>query len=479
MKAGLRILTATVFAGGCYLGAYAQDDTDGKGKAESIPVETSTAEDKSVPGSVVFESFQPLSNRVYRYPEEANRAKEIENVHNIGPAQNDTPEAQDSIRALVSRFYVNQFRHFQDPMAPYFMFISKGAKMAMGLGGVIKMKGWFEWNGVIPSQNFEVYNMPMHRDPANNKQLAADPGGTGIFFTIIGTHDKVGDYMGYIEATFDGYRPNVFVLQKAFLTIRNVTFGYATSSFADPAAAPPTVDGAGAVGRADRRNILVRYLYTKKNWSVGGSFEFPTSKPRIDDPNAKKVSDYTPDIAGLVQYKWLDGISHVRLSVLLRGVPYRNLIEQKNHTIFGWGVQLSGMFKVAPPVMLYGLANIGQGHGSYISDLARGQFDLVSDPGTPGKLYAPAALGLTFGARYSITHNVHVGCALSELRYLPKHPYPTTAEYKYGLYGAVNVFWNITPRLQVGLEYDAGKRMNFDHTSGNSNRVVSMAQLSF
>ena len=35
----------------------------------------------------------------------------------------------DSIRSIVESFYYDQFRHFQDPAAPYFMFISRDAVM--------------------------------------------------------------------------------------------------------------------------------------------------------------------------------------------------------------------------------------------------------------------------------------------------------------------------------------------------------------
>jgi len=53
------------------------------------------------------------------------------------PAPAATQAYVDSVRAVISNFYYDQFRHFQDPEAPYFMFLSKDASLAMGIGGAV------------------------------------------------------------------------------------------------------------------------------------------------------------------------------------------------------------------------------------------------------------------------------------------------------------------------------------------------------
>ncbi|MDE5651342.1 MAG: hypothetical protein K2I35_10180, partial [Duncaniella sp.] len=42
--------------------------------------------------------------------------------------------SSDSIRNVIEHFYYDQFRSFQDPAAPYFLFMSRGADLAMGVG---------------------------------------------------------------------------------------------------------------------------------------------------------------------------------------------------------------------------------------------------------------------------------------------------------------------------------------------------------
>lgn len=387
--------------------------------------------------------------------------------------------SRDSVESLLQNFYVNQFRHFQDPRSPYFMFMSKDANLAMGIGGVIRMRGLFDWNGAIPVKGFAPYFIPVPSDPTERRRIWATPAGTSIYYTILGRGGFLKDFMGYVEGNFDGYDGVGFKLKKAYFIMGDWTVGYATSTFADPSAESPTIDGAGPNGDISRTTVLVRYMHTfRDRWTVAGSVEFPSSQIDADGVDTKKCDDYVPDLSAMAQYQWDDGVSHVRLSALLRWMAYRDLRTSVNHTVPGWGVQLSATAKIIPDFSLYLLSNVGQGHGSFTGDLSDGSYDLIGDPQSPGRMYAPTSVALTFGAKYNFRPNIYACLALAEQRYLPKHT-PEGTAYKYGLYGAVNLFWEITPRIRVGAEYLAGKRMNFDGSHGNANRIDALFQLDF
>ena len=47
------------------------------------------------------------------------------------------------------------------------------------------------------------------------------------------------------------------------------------------------------------------------------------------------------------------------------------------------------------------------------------------------------------------------------------------------MYGAINLFWDITPRFQIGAEYLAGKRMDIGGMHGNANRADALFQFMF
>lgn len=415
------------------------------------------------------------------FPEQIMRQKELKSVKVIGPSSSGTEVGprRDSIEILIERFYADQFRNFQDPKAPYFMFVSKDANLAMGVGGVVRMRGWFDWNGSIPTKGFAPYYIEIPKDPSRRHNLQATPAGTAIFMTLMSHTPKLGYLSAYIEGNFDGYQHIGFKLKKAYVTLNDWTIGYANSTFCDPATLAPTIDGAGPNGQTTRTNVLVRYIHTfKDRWSVGGSFEFPKSAVTELADQTKKCPDYVPDICAMAQYQWDEGLSHVRVSGLLRVMPYRNLIQKRNRNVVGWGAMISGVWKVFNPLSLYASCSVGQGYESYQADFSDSNLDLVPDFRQPGKLYAPTAFGITAGVKYNFLYNLYAAVALGRMQYCPKQ-HLNDDQYKIGLYSAVNLFWDITPRIRVGAEYLAGRRKNFDGSHGNANRADVLFQFSF
>ena len=385
---------------------------------------------------------------------------------------------KDSLRKLLNMFYYDQFRHFQDPRAPYFMFMSRNGDMALGVGGQVKVRGYFDWNGSIPNDGFIPYDIPIPKKPTEMNNLAASASGTGLFFTLLGSNKFLGNYMAYFQADFNGYNHRGFRIKKAYITIRDWTAGYAVTTFEDTQAEPSTVDGAGPNGINSRKNILVRYMHGfKKHWKVAASVEFPGESLSADGVHTQACNPYIPDFAAFLQYQWDNG-SHLRLSGLLRTLSYRDMVAGRNHNITGWGLQLSTVVNPLPSLNLFGIISTGQGHASYTTDLGNGDFDLIPKVGQEGRLYAPWAAGVVVGAQYFFNQKVFANLAFSEQTYYPK-PDPRDSSYKYGLYGVANVFWDITPRFEVGFEYLHGKRKNFNGESGSANRLMAMFMVSF
>ena len=77
---------------------------------------------------------------------------------------------------------------------------------------------------------------------------------------------------------------------------------------------------------------------------------------------------------------------------------------------------VSATAKIIPDLSLYLLSNVGQGHGSFTGDLSDGSYDLIGDPQSPGRMYAPTSVALTFGAKYNFRPNIYACLALAEQR---------------------------------------------------------------
>lgn len=385
---------------------------------------------------------------------------------------------KDSTSTLIQRFYEDQFRHFQDPLAPYFLFLSKDSKLAMGIGGCVRMRGYFDWGGALPSPGFAPYLIPMEKDPLKKRNLGTTPAGTALFFRVIGRNKLLGEYQVYIEANFNGYQARDFHLKKAYASINDWTFGYTNSTFSDPTALPPTVDASGPNAKMSATSVLIRWLHKlPKGFSVAASVESPSDQIEVIPELTARVNQYIPDVAAFLQYDWQNS-SHIRLSAIYRSLPYRNLLSGKNHNKSGYGVQLSTLFRPFYAMTLYGCMNGGHGYGSLGGDWLMGAYDLVADPAKPGQLYAPLCYGGYIGLQYNFTPMIFASATFGGTRYAPRHEIASD-QYKQGLYMAANVFWYLTPRISCAVEFDLGRRMNFSGETAWARRLGAFVSFSF
>lgn len=395
----------------------------------------------------------------------------------LGDKEVSTQDYSDSLRSLIENFYYDQFRHFQDPDAPYFLFMSKDTKLAMGIGGAVRMRGYFDWGGAIPSPGFATYLIPMNPDPTKMRHFDTSPAGTCLFFRVIGQNKILGNYQLYIEANFNGYHTRDFHMKKAYAMVNDFTIGYASSTFSDPAALPPTVDAQGPANKISPTSVLVRWMPRKGNWVFAVSAETPSTQIDADNTNTTKVDNWIPDGAAFIQYEW-GRTSHIRLAGIIRALSYRDLISQTNHSKAGWGLQISSVAHPVDQLTTYATASYGHGYASLGGDLLIGNYDLIDDPRQPGRMYAPASFGWCVGLQYNFRPNLFVSTSISQTRFLPSHTV-ADSEYRYGLSGDINIFWNMTPRMQLGAEFDYGKREDFSGKSRWAKRIGAVAQFSF
>ncbi len=402
----------------------------------------------------------------------------LKNSHRITSFGDGETPHPDSVRAVLDKFYIDQFRHFQDPRAPYFLFMSKDNKFAMGIGGVVRMRGWYDWGGVIPYNGFIPEAISVPRNDIARRKIATTPAGTALYFRVIGNNHRLGDYQLYIETNFDGYNQVGMKLKKAYATVNDWTIGYANSTFGDPAAFPILIDAQGPQAEVQTTAVLLRWMHSfNKNWTVAASVETPQSQVGYDNISTSKVDDWAPNIATFGQFGWGNN-EHIRLSGIMRVLPYHDNINGSNEHEIGWGLQLSSIIRPIKPLTIYATGNIGHGYGSLTGDLIMGNYDLINNPNVAGEMYAPKSFAWYGAVQYNFRPNIYATATFGQERFLPKHNVSGDT-YKYGLYSAFNVFWDITPRFEVAAEINFGKRVNFNGESNWARRACLMTQFSF
>lgn len=385
---------------------------------------------------------------------------------------------RDSLIRVISNFYYDQFRHFQDPDAPYFLFMSKEAGLSMGIGGSVRMRAYYDWNGAMPTPSFAPYTIPIPADPLSMKHFATTPAGTGLFFRVIGYNKKIGSYQLYIETDFTGYLSRGLNLKKAYAQINDITVGYANSTFSDPAAQPVVIDAAGNNNKFSNVSVLVRYMPCIKNhWYLGASIETPATAADRTSADAKARSEWLPDVAALAQYEWAPG-QHVRLSGILRTLPYRDLRNNTNHDVIGWGLHLSSVARPVYNLTTYANFAAGRGIAGLGSDMQYGFYDLIPDPNNPASLYAPLSIGWCAGLQYNFRPDLFLSIAASQTHLSTRTGTPGY-EYKNGTFACITAFWNILPRISIASELDFGRRVNISSEARNAWRANLMCAFSF
>lgn len=323
-----------------------------------------------------------------------------------------------------------------------------------------------------------------------------------IDLQVVGFGGTDNQITGYVKFATNGNNKNL-ELSKAYVTWRGLSGGLKNTLFMDESVVPPTIDPQGPNGLVSC--TVTEFGYTSPTFSgfrFGAGLDMPqyySSTGRylgndytswggrdIQDQPVVDVDGYSfhvPDIPMFVEWSGSD-MNRVRLSGIVRPVIYKDMLCNHRNATVGWGLSLSGNLNPVEPLVFYIQATYGQGIGAYIQDIAGTPISFVPKNSHPGHLKATPMMGWVAGATYNFSPKWQFNVMASQARLWHASHYAVgQAEegeinnYKYGYYGAANVFYNLSSYLQFGLEYDYGYRKTWNMGSGHDNRL--MFQLMF
>ncbi len=368
--------------------------------------------------------------------------------------------------------------------APSFAFVTKNGKFMLGVGGSVKVTVGYDMGHPIQDMDeFTTSEIPMQPMDGNGARFDLSAAQTGLYLNFIalpGDKNQIGAFLSF--NLLDNYKPN---LQYAYLKYRGFQAGYDYNLFSDPGACPPTIDYEGPNSFTACPTAGIRYgvdFGRNKAFRFSLGAELPFESFTTMQRRTANVNQRVPDIPVALQYSWGGGDSWVRVSGVIRNMYYRNLVTAKNVDKVGFGVQLSGKANILPQLTAYYQAVYGKGIGSYIQDLYGLGCDLMPE-GDNGGMQCVESWGAYGGLRYQFSPKVSCSATYSHVRnYAKNYEGGSTAwrdQYRYGQYVVANVFYNISPYFQTGLEYLWGRRVNYDNMKCADTRVQAMFQLTF
>jgi hypothetical protein len=209
----------------------------------------------------------------------------------------------------------------------------------------------------------------------------------------------------------------------------------------------------------------------------GGQLDLALENPQTDARDAAgsvTAQDRLPDM--VARWTLADRWGHLTLRGLLRDLRAENGAGGGQATTVGYGLGVSGSFKLgAADTALYQL-NVGKGIGRYIQDVNAGA---AYDPATT-QLHAERAASAVLGWQHQWTETVRSNLLASFTRSRNSLGYGDVAGLNRRTAQAyANVIWRATKNLDVGLEYGWGERRTEAGDKGEVSRLQSSVKYMF
>lgn len=364
-----------------------------------------------------------------------------------------------------------------DPGLPRFAIIGHDHVFYLGIGAQMLGDMWYDFGDNMTAASDFMPSAIVPKTPGNGSNLGFAAYNSTIFLNFValpGQKNKVGLF-------FAGNFTNNYQFQMSHLYAkwRGLTVGYTNSAFTDGACIPNTIDNQGPNGVADIKFVTA---YWVQNFGKGFS-----GAVGIDQPSAELTTNHTtedinqrvPSFPLYLQYGW-DSDSHVRVSGLLRPMQYRNLATNHNKTPLGYGFQLSATGTPTDRLQLYASVSWGKGIASYLQDDNGLDLDVAADSNRRGDMSLVETFGVTAGLSFHITDKLATNLVYSHLgNFKPDRVMFDPTTYRYGDYATANLIYSFNKMIDLGLEYNYGKKKTFGAEVLHTNRLHLQVAVNF
>lgn len=376
---------------------------------------------------------------------------------------------------------------------PSFVIKTKNNSFMLTIGGTVNpIMGADIGNDLYTTDagiSFITADIPLTTTKGKKSDYYINPINGAITFQIVGLANTKNEISAFVKLGTNGISPMVGY-SRIHLTWRGFTMGQKLTLMQDEyACQPPTIDPQGPCG--DISTVAYEINYKSKSYNgfrFAAALNMPTyyastglyrgkDYPIFDDKDViANVNEMIPDIPMWIEYQKSPS-NRIRLTGLIRNFQYRDLLDNKIRGLMGWGAMLSGNLSFWEPLTFYCQAAYGKGIANYLQDLAGKPLSYIPKDDEPGKMKAAPMMGLVFGASFNPTKKLQFNAIISESKIWETGTYYN--DYKYAVYACGNMFYNITPYLQWGIEYLWGKHASWDHKSGIDNRIQTQLEFTF
>ncbi|MFI3319560.1 MAG: DcaP family trimeric outer membrane transporter [Rikenellaceae bacterium] len=411
---------------------------------------------------------------VYEFQNEDQMKRQLRKM------RNEKAQAQAEV---VDYFEVAFAEETQSAMPPLTIFTQRNNKFAFSIGGFINLRASYDFDGSTDNLDFITYDIPAEGNFANRQAMMMDASTSRLVFHGMANTRALGTVDIHVESDFRGgtaesYTPR---LRRAYVSFLGITAGRNYTTFCDTKAAPNTVDFQGPNAYCFNYATQIRYQHSffGDKLTAAIAAEYPVVSATYGTTFAA-VPQRVPDIPIYAQFNWGSDLrNHVRASGVMRNMYLQNLTLNESTSLIGWGAQLSGRMHVTDFIRFIYSGIIGSGITPYIQDLVGSGLDITPNPESVTQAQTTPMYAWQAALDFDIAERVNITGGYSAVTVDDKNGIYAADEYKTGQYIFGNVFYDLTPRMQLAAEFIYGSRENMDYSKNHANRVSVMMQYNF
>jgi len=358
-----------------------------------------------------------------------------------------------------------------------------GTNTSIGLGGFIRMNALYSLKPIGDDRQFNVSSIPVPQQSGTSTNF--DFSWSRITLESHTKNEKVGNVKTFLQTDFFG-NDNTVRVRWAYVDFSYIRAGQAASVFMDYDIWPNVIDPDGPNAMLLRRHPLIQLTLPfnqQFKFALGvedpqGSVTLPTSSTSAPVGEARNT---IPDFTGHLRYD--NGNGHAQVSGLVRKFTYQTSGGAVNNAA-GYGVHFSA--DMHPWAMLMGgvAANpdptpleksrllaqvaIGRGFSTYLEGVGNGLDAAVDASGNLNVLPITIwTLGYEHWWARSWTSTFSYGqMDISGTSALPGSSPIGTRSFM------GNLMWLLMPNMWVGMEFQWGKRRDFDGQNAEAERIM-------
>jgi hypothetical protein len=393
-----------------------------------------------------------------------------------------TQQTRSKATADYKRFSEDEIaaaRYDNEPLDPRYpnYFRLPGTRTFMRIGGYAKTDLPFDPRPAGDQDRFIPASIPIPAPPASvsNSTISVRP--SRINFDFLVPIEKERSLRFFLEMDFFGSSSTTPRLRHAYAQGKNLLIGQTFSNFMDVDAGPDTLDFQGPNSWVTIRNPQVRYTHRfTKATTASISVEKASSDVafKTADFNAQPNSP-SPD--GTAQIRHEMGFGHVQFAGLFRDIS-ASLPDGRSDSVFGWGFNLAGLFKIVGKDVFVFQGAYGNGIERYINDTSGLGIDAAVISAQNPHLEAVPAIATYGGYQHFWLPKLRSSAVYGFLQ-AENTPAQVSSSFHRTEYTAVNLIWSPIASLSFGSEFLYGWRVNKDNSTNNAPRIQLSAKYNF